>query len=148
MRLEKGGTVRDPEQERQRKILHEAFMAGWQAALAVKITSPVVLGVVESCFEMWLQEEVDERHVLGLPFRRRYDLPTPGQRSRRAPDGKAPHERSKVNAHRKPSQHELVQTRPALHFELPHQRTDNGVDRAVGPHEPRADSERPRMPSA
>jgi hypothetical protein len=64
-------------QEHQRKILKEAFTAGWQAGLAVRLTSPEALAVVESCFEMWLEEEVDERHVFGLPFRRRYDLPRP-----------------------------------------------------------------------
>ena len=70
-------TVTDPELDRQRKLLHEAFVAGWQAALAVKVTSPSVLAVIESCFELWLEEEVDERGVLGLPFKRRYDLPPP-----------------------------------------------------------------------
>ena len=67
------------EQERQRKVLNEAFTAGWQAALAVKITNPGVLAVVESCFEQWLEEQVDMRHVLGLPFRRRHDLPPPAK---------------------------------------------------------------------
>jgi hypothetical protein len=69
--------VTDAELERQRRLLHEAFTAGWQAALAVKVTNPGVLAVIESCFELWLEEEVDERGVLGLPFRRRYDLPKP-----------------------------------------------------------------------
>jgi hypothetical protein len=72
--------MRDAELERERKILNEAFRAGWQAALAVKITHPGVLAVVESCFEQWLREEVDERGVLGLPFRRRHDLPSPDHR--------------------------------------------------------------------
>lgn len=67
----------DVELERERQLLHEAFTAGWQAALAVKVTSPSVLAIIESCFELWLEEEVDERGVFGLPFRRRYDLPRP-----------------------------------------------------------------------
>lgn len=70
----------DAEMDRQRKILQEAFLAGWQAALAVRVTSPGALAVVESCFDLWLEEEVDERGVLGLPFRRRYDLPRPRRR--------------------------------------------------------------------
>ncbi len=69
----------DAEMERQRKLLYEAFVAGWQAGLAVRITNPAARAVVESCFEMWLHEEVDERGVLGLPFRRRFDLPSPGR---------------------------------------------------------------------
>ena len=63
--------------DHQREILHEAFTAGWQAALAVTITSPRVLAVVESCFELWLEEAVDETDVLGLVFRGRDDLPVP-----------------------------------------------------------------------
>ena len=82
----------DPELDRQRKLLHEAFTAGWQAALAVKVTSPSVLAVIESCFELWLEEEVDERGVLGLPFRRRYDLPSP-KRARVSSGKAASHER-------------------------------------------------------
>jgi hypothetical protein len=72
----------DAELERQRKVLHEAFMAGWQAATGVRVTNPAVQTVIETCFELWLEEEVDERHVLGLPFKRRYDLPRPGRRTR------------------------------------------------------------------
>jgi len=68
--------MRDAE-EHQRKVLHEAFRAGWQAALARNVTSPAALAVIESCFDLWLNEEVGERRVLGLPFRRRYDLPRP-----------------------------------------------------------------------
>jgi hypothetical protein len=75
--VRRGTPVTDAELERQRKVLHEAFTAGWQAAMAVKVTNPAVLAVIESCFELWLEEEVDERGVLGLPFRRRYDLPRP-----------------------------------------------------------------------
>ena len=83
----------DPELDRQRRLLHEAFTAGWQAALAVKVTSPTVLAVIESCFELWLEEEVDERGVLGLPFRRRYDLPSP-KRARVSSGRSASHERA------------------------------------------------------
>jgi hypothetical protein len=61
--------------ERERELLLEAFLAGWQAALAVKITHPRVLAVIESCFEEWLLEAADEVEVLGLPFRRREELP-------------------------------------------------------------------------
>lgn len=61
--------------ERERALLLEAFQAGWQAALAVKITNPRVLAVVESCFEDWLLEATDEVEVFGLPFRRREELP-------------------------------------------------------------------------
>jgi hypothetical protein len=85
--------VTDPELDRQRRLLHEAFTAGWQAALAVKVTSPSVLAVIESCFELWLEEEVDERGVLGLPFRRRYDLPSP-KRARVSLGRTASHERT------------------------------------------------------
>ncbi len=61
--------------ERERTLLLEAFLAGWQAALAVKITNPRVLAIVESCFEDWLLEATDEVEVFGLPFRRREELP-------------------------------------------------------------------------
>jgi hypothetical protein len=90
----------DAEMERQRKLLYEAFIAGWQAGLAVRITSPAVRAVVESCFEMWLQEEVDERGVLGLPFRRRFDLPSPG----RVPPQRRPEpEESRAGQRKRPS---------------------------------------------
>ncbi len=69
--------MRDGRVDHQREILHEAFVAGWQAALAVNITSPQVLAVIESCFELWLEEAVDETDVLGLVFRGRDDLPVP-----------------------------------------------------------------------
>ena len=69
--------MRDAELERERKVLKEAFTAGWQAALAVNIRDPRVLAVVDSCFELWLGEAVDDAEVLGLVFRRRYDLPAP-----------------------------------------------------------------------
>jgi hypothetical protein len=62
-----------------REVLLEAFTAGWQAALAVHITNPRVLAVVESCFEGWLREATGEREVLGLRFRRRRDLPRPAR---------------------------------------------------------------------
>ncbi len=61
--------------QHDRQLLEEAFVAGWQAALAVRITNPRVLAVVDSCFELWLEEAADEAEVLGLPFRRREDLP-------------------------------------------------------------------------
>lgn len=77
--LWEGAPVTDAELDRQRKLLQEAFTAGWQAALAVRVTSPGVLAVIESCFDLWLEEEVDERGVLGLPFKRRYDLPGPNR---------------------------------------------------------------------
>lgn len=69
--------MNEAELEREREMLHEAFTAGWQAALAVRITNPAVLAVVESCFEMWLEEASDEVEVFGLAFRRRQDLPLP-----------------------------------------------------------------------
>lgn len=67
--------MHDAAQERERDLLLEAFQAGWQAALAVRITNPRVLAVVESCFEDWLLEATDEVEVFGLPFRRRDVLP-------------------------------------------------------------------------
>jgi hypothetical protein len=70
----------DVDQDHNREVLLEAFTAGWQAALAVTISNPRVLAVVESCFDLWLREAVDEVDVLGLPFRGRDDLPGPAQR--------------------------------------------------------------------
>ena len=64
-------------EDEARAALFEAFTAGWQAGLAVTITNPRVLAVVESCFDMWLLEASDEVEVLGLRFRRA-DLPGPG----------------------------------------------------------------------
>jgi hypothetical protein len=69
--------MRDAERDHARELLQEAFTAGWQAALAVRITNPRVLAVVESCFEMWLEDAADEVDVLGLMFRGRDDLPRP-----------------------------------------------------------------------
>jgi hypothetical protein len=63
--------MHDAAQERERDLLLEAFLAGWQAALAVRITNPKVIAVVESCFEDWLLEATDEVELFGLPFRRR-----------------------------------------------------------------------------
>lgn len=63
------------EEEHEREILREAFIAGWQAALGVTIRNSAVLAVVDSCFEEWLVEAADEAEVLGLMFRGRYDLP-------------------------------------------------------------------------
>jgi len=62
---------------RQRKYMLESFTAGWQAALAVNITNPRVLDVVEACFDMYLEDAIDERVILGLHFARRRDLPKP-----------------------------------------------------------------------
>ena len=61
--------------ERERELLVDAFRAGWQAALAIRITNPRVLAVVDSCFEEWLVEAADEVEVFGLAFRRRGNLP-------------------------------------------------------------------------
>ena len=61
-----------------RQALLEAFTAGWQAGLAVTITNPRVLAVVESCFDLWLLEAADEVEVFGLSFRR-VDLPVPSR---------------------------------------------------------------------
>jgi hypothetical protein len=73
--------MREAEQKHARELLQEAFTAGWQAALAVRITNPRVLAVVESCFEMWLEDAADEVDVLGLMFYGRDDLPRPVHRS-------------------------------------------------------------------
>jgi hypothetical protein len=78
-------SMKDTEEEHAREILREAFTAGWQAALAVNVTNPRVLAVIESCFEQWLQEAADEAEVLGLLFWGREDLPRPALRS--APAG-------------------------------------------------------------
>ncbi len=82
----------NPAKDPYRDVLLEAFTAGWQAALAVNITNPRVLAVVESCFDGWLREASGELEVLGLRFRRRRDLPrpvrpdvVPGTVSRRTP---------------------------------------------------------------
>ena len=61
--------------KRKRMLLHEAFLGGWQAALGTTVTSPRVRKVVESCFELWLEDASGEVDVLGLRFRRRWDLP-------------------------------------------------------------------------
>ena len=70
---------------RERDVLQEAFLAGWQAALAVEITHPRVLAVVDSCFEMWLEEAGDESELFGLVFRGREDLPLPTRRTAARP---------------------------------------------------------------
>lgn len=67
----------EADEERNREVLLEAFTAGWQAGLAVTISNPRVLAVVESCFEMWLREAADEVDVFGLSFRGRPELPAP-----------------------------------------------------------------------
>lgn len=82
--------MRDAQLEHERKLLREAFTAGWQAALGVKIRDPRVLAVVDSCFELWLQEAVDEADVLGLVFRGRYDLPNPDSHTAARLGGPAP----------------------------------------------------------
>ena len=69
--------MREAERVHAREMLREAFTAGWQAALAMNITSPRVLAVIESCFDQWLEEAADETDVLGLVFRGRDDLPRP-----------------------------------------------------------------------
>lgn len=63
------------QEEHERQILHEAFLAGWQAALGVYVTGPRALAIIDTCFEQWLGEAADEAEVLGLMFRGRYDLP-------------------------------------------------------------------------
>jgi len=73
--------MRDGDAERAREILFEAFVAGWQAGLAQKVTDPRARAVVEGCFELWLQEALDEAEVFGLVFRRRGDLPPPAGRA-------------------------------------------------------------------
>lgn len=88
----------EADREYARRVLLESFTAGWQAALAVRITNPRVLAVVENCFDMWLSEALDEADVLGLTFRGREDLPSlshgprptgspHGAESRRVPGG-------------------------------------------------------------
>ncbi|HEX6515482.1 MAG TPA: hypothetical protein VF049_07895 [Nocardioidaceae bacterium] len=69
--------MRDGELKHQREMLREAFAAGWQAALAMNITNPRVLAVIERCFDLWLKEAADEVDVFGLSFRGRPDLPSP-----------------------------------------------------------------------
>lgn len=127
----------DAEMERQRKLLHEAFTAGWQAALAVKVTNPGVLAIIESCFELWLEEEVDERGVLGLPFRRRYDLPRPRAahaRPRSQPSERPRARRTPVRAERlAPAEPPPtpVESTPSILRELPRQREHSDPEREV-----------------
>jgi hypothetical protein len=73
--------MREGDADRAREILFEAFIAGWQAGLAQKVTDPRARAVVEGCFELWLQEALDEAEVFGLVFRRRGDLPPPAGRA-------------------------------------------------------------------
>ena len=60
---------------RKRKLLFEAFVGGWQAALGTKVTNPRALKVLETCFELWLEDAAGEVDVLGLRFRKRSDIP-------------------------------------------------------------------------
>lgn len=69
--------MNEGEAQHAREMLREAFTAGWQAGLAVRVTNPAVLAVIEACFEEWLQEAADEVEVFGFAFRRREDLPLP-----------------------------------------------------------------------
>lgn len=69
-----GAPMKDPHPH-ERELLLEAFNAGWQAALGIRISNPRVLAVMETCFEGWLLEAADEVEVFGLPFRRREELP-------------------------------------------------------------------------
>ena len=67
-------------QDRGGDVLFEAFRAGWQAALAITITNPRVLAVVESCFEMWLAETAEERadaEPFALALAVKQDAPSP-----------------------------------------------------------------------
>ncbi|MGZ4493444.1 MAG: hypothetical protein ACXVWU_01975 [Nocardioides sp.] len=74
---DEGGAMGSSNEERVRRLLLESFTAGWQAAQAVTITNPRVLAVIESCFELWLREAVDEVEVFGFTFRARGDMPGP-----------------------------------------------------------------------
>ena len=69
-----GGTVKSRD-DKKRELLFEAFLGGWQAALAVNITDPRVIAAVEDCYDMWLEAMADEVQVLGFTFRRRLGLP-------------------------------------------------------------------------
>ena len=60
---------------KKREQLFEAFLGGWQAALAVNIRNPQVIAVIEDCYDMWLETMADEVDILGVTFRRRLDLP-------------------------------------------------------------------------
>lgn len=58
----------------ERELLLEAFLGGWQAATG-RYVHPRAQGVVEACFDMWLEEAADEVDIFGLAFRRRAGLP-------------------------------------------------------------------------
>jgi len=73
--------MRDSDADRAREILFEAFIAGWQAGLAQRVADPRARAVVEGCFELWLEEALDEAEVFGLVFRGREDLPPPARRA-------------------------------------------------------------------
>jgi hypothetical protein len=71
----RGNAMKHEMSEQDRELLVEAFRAGWQAALAIRISNPRVLAVIDGCFEEWLAEAADEVEVFGLAFRRRENLP-------------------------------------------------------------------------
>jgi hypothetical protein len=73
--------MREGDADRAREILFEAFIAGWQAGLAHKVTDPRARAVVEGCFDLWLAEALDEAELFGLVFRGREDLPPPAGRA-------------------------------------------------------------------
>ena len=58
----------------ERELLLEAFLGGWQAATG-RYVHPRAQGVVEACFDRWLEEAADEVDIFGLAFRRRAGLP-------------------------------------------------------------------------
>lgn len=88
--------MRDDDLEHTRETLFEAFVAGWQAALAMNITNPRVLAMIETCFDLWLKEAADEVDVFGLSFRGRPDLPSPDwQKIAAATAARIPEQRGK-----------------------------------------------------
>ena len=79
--------MRGAEPEHARGILQEAF------------------AVIESCFEMWLEEAGDEEEVLGLVFRGRDDLPGSTVRPRTGdgrPDSEPVAQPAAANGRRRP----------------------------------------------
>lgn len=145
----------------KREAMLEAFIAGWQAALAVNITNPRVLAVVESCFELWLQDACEETDVLGLRFRGRQDLPKPAWRhvpawmtSDRQPDvrRRAVRHAEQVHARLLDRHVDELRDRDRLLRELDAKLEDlralgvgGRVDRPK-PEQPRSDVQRPAVP--